>query len=46
MLVLFYLVTVITILSGYLLGDHDTWFMEISVNSCLAKASVGQLLIL
>ena len=46
MLVPFYLVTVIVILSGCLLGNHDTWFMDISVNICLAEASVGQLLVL
>ena len=41
MLVLFYLVTVIVILSGYLLGNHDTWFMDIFVGDTHALLNVN-----
>ena len=43
MLVLFYLVTVVVILSGYMLGRI---MVTLVVDNCLAEASVGQLLVL
>ena len=43
MLVLFYLVTVVVILSGYMLGRI---MVTLVVDFCLAEASVGQLLVL
>ena len=43
MLVLFYLVTVIVILLGYMLGRI---MVTLVVDICLAEASVGQLLVL